>query len=179
MTLYPVLTLALSAMLAVILLSAASHKLKAPQRFRRQLDDYALLPQGSLGIATRAVPALEITLAVLLLIPALRVFGALGAALLLAGYAGAMAINLRRGRSDIDCGCSGPGMERPLSSALLWRNALLVLMALLAALPANQLPLGGFDLFLVGACSLVGLILYTSVEGLLTNQPRLNALQGK
>ncbi|MDT0500006.1 MULTISPECIES: MauE/DoxX family redox-associated membrane protein [unclassified Halomonas] len=179
MTLYPVFTLALSAILAVILLSAAMHKLRAPQRFRRQLDDYALLPPGSLRIVARTVPALEIALAILLLTPALRVVGALGTALLLGGYAGAMAINLWRGRSDIDCGCSGPGMERPLSPALLWRNALLVLMALLAALPTHTHPLGGFDLFLILACSLMGLMIYTSVEGLLANRPRLNALQGK
>nr|WP_298249319.1 MauE/DoxX family redox-associated membrane protein [uncultured Halomonas sp.] len=179
MTLYPVFTLSLSVILAVILLSAAMHKLRAPQRFRRQLDDYALLPRGSLGVAARMMPAVEIALATLLLIPALRVVGALGTALLLSGYAGAITINLWRGRSDIDCGCSGPGMERPLSSALLWRNGLLVLMALLAALPTHSHPLGGFDLFLILACSLVGLMIYTSAEGLLANRPRLNALQGK
>ena len=45
---------------------------------------------------------------------------------LLALYAGAMAVNLARGRRDLDCGCAGPGVRRPVGEGLLIRNGALI-----------------------------------------------------
>jgi uncharacterized membrane protein len=173
---HPILALSLSLFLAVILLSAASHKLRARDRFARQLADYALLPESTIGWVARLLPALEVLVGVALLVPALRTVGAIAAALMLVLYSAAIAINLLRGRRDIDCGCSGPGLERPLGAPLIVRNAVLLGMAALVALPASHAALHGFGLFLIAACVATGLMLYTATEGLLANQPRLDSL---
>lgn len=175
----PVLAVIFSLVLAVILFAGASHKWRAPHRFARQIDDYALLPGPAVAFAARVVPVLEVLIGLALLVPGLRAWGAAGAALLLALYTGAIGINLFRGRRDIDCGCSGPGLERPLSPALLVRNGVLIVMAVIAALPAGAVALHGFGLFLIGASVAAILILYTAIEGLLTNQPRLKSLSGR
>ena len=176
---HPIVAVAFSLVLAVILFAGASHKLRAPHRFARQIDDYALLPGAAVALAARAVPVVEVVIAIALLVPGLRAWGAASAGLLLALYTGAIAINLFRGRRDIDCGCSGPGLERPLSPALLVRNGVLMAMAVIAALPADAAALHGFGLFLIGASVAAILILYTATEGLLTNQPRLKSLSGR
>ena len=176
---HPIVAVSCSLVLAVILLTGASHKLRAPHRFARQIDDYALLSGNAVSLAARALPVLEVLIAVALLVPGLRAWGAASAGLLLALYTAAIAINLWRGRREIDCGCSGPGLERPLSSALLVRNAVLIAMAVLAAVPSTTAVLHGFGLFLIGASVAAVLILYTATEGLLTNQPRLKSLSGR
>lgn len=176
---YPIIAVSCSLVLAVILLTGASHKLRAPHRFARQIEDYALLSGPAISVMARALPVIEGLLAIALLVPGLRIWGAAGAALLLALYTGAIAINLWRGRRDIDCGCSGPGLERPLSPALLARNGVLITMAVLAGLPTGAAALNGFGLFLIGASVAAVLILYTATEGLLTNQPRLKSLSGR
>lgn len=176
---HPIFAVAFSLVLAVILFAGASHKLRAPHRFARQIDDYALLPGTAVAFAARAVPVVEVLIGLALLVPGLRAWGAASAGLLLALYTGAIAINLFRGRRDIDCGCSGPGLERPLSPALLVRNGVLIVMAVIAALPAGAVALHGFGLFLIGASVAATLILYTATEGLLANQPRLKSLSGR
>jgi len=77
-------------------------------------------------------------------VPATRRGAGVAACLLLALYGGAIAVNLCRGRSRIDCGCSaGPQF---LSPWMLLRNGLLVLAATGVALPSAARPLGGADL---------------------------------
>jgi len=88
----PIYPIVCALALAVVLASAASHKLRAPQRFARQLEDYALVPQALLPLLTRLVPLLEAALALGLLLPACRAWAAVGAALLLIAYAAAIGI---------------------------------------------------------------------------------------
>lgn len=164
---------------AAILFAAASHKLRAPHRFSRQLEDYDLLPGAVVGSFARVLPWVELSAAFVLLVPGLRALGAVLAALLLVSYSGAIAVNLWRGRLDIDCGCSGPGLERPLNAALLIRNTVLLGLVGLAALPVGDLSMQLPQLLLVTICVLVSLILYTAVEGLLTNAPRLKSVTGE
>jgi len=165
--------------LAVILTSAAVHKLRTPARFARQLDDYALLPQALLAPLTRAIPLLEAALALGLVLPAWRNVAALGAAALLALYALAMALSLWRGRGGIDCGCSGPGQMQPLRPALLLRNAGLIALALIAAQAPLPRPFGVLDWGLVLFAGSTLVLLYTAIDTLLANAPRLGALNGK
>jgi len=165
--------------LAVILASAAAHKLRAPARFARQLGDYALLPQALLSPMARLIPLLEAALALGLLLPASRLWAAFGTAALLAAYALGIAINLWRGRKDMDCGCSGPDQAQPLRPALLLRNATLVALALLAAWPPLPRVLGMADMLVAVTASAVLVLLYTASDTLLANAPRLAALNGK
>ncbi|MGH8484087.1 MAG: MauE/DoxX family redox-associated membrane protein, partial [Pseudomonas sp.] len=85
----PILILASAIIVAVILASAATHKLRAPARFVKQLEDYQLLPQALLKLVARSLPLVEIGVAFALLVPASRPTAALLAAALLALYAAA------------------------------------------------------------------------------------------
>lgn len=179
MPLDPILIHACALALAAILATAATHKLRAPRWFAAQLEAYALLPTALLAPVARALPLVEGAVAVALLLPASRSVAALAAAALLAVYAGAIAVNLWRGRRDIDCGCAGPGESQPLRPVLLSRNAALLGLALLAALPPLPRDLGAFDGFVAIAAAAVLLLLYAAADGLLTNAPRLLKLTGR
>lgn len=175
----PIYIIASAVIVAVILASAATHKVRAPARFTQQLDDYQLLPQALLKLVARGLPLLEIGVAFALLVPASRPSAALLAAALLALYAAAIGINLWRGRADIDCGCSGPDQAQPLRPVLLARNAVLVALALVAGIAPQARDLGFFDGFVVIAASVVTLLIYAAAESLFANGPRLLKLIGR
>ncbi|MGX5218970.1 MULTISPECIES: MauE/DoxX family redox-associated membrane protein [Pseudomonas] len=175
----PIFVIACALTIAVILASAATHKLRAPSTFANQVEDYQLLPKVLVSPLSRLIPVLELVIALGLLIPASRALAAPAAAALLMGYAAAIAINLWRGRSDIDCGCSGPDQAQPLRPILLARNAVLALLAIIASLSAHSRDLGAFDAFVVIAAAAVALLIYSAAEGLLANGPRLAKLIGR
>lgn len=179
MPLDPILIHACALALAAILATAATHKLRAPRWFAAQLEAYALLPQALLRPVARALPLLEGAVALGLLLPFSRTAAAVAAGVLMAVYAGAIAVNLWRGRRDIDCGCAGPGESQPLRPLLLLRNAALLGLALLATLPPLPRELGLFDGFVALAAAAVLLLLYAAADGLLTNAPRLLKLTGR
>jgi len=148
--------------LALVFAGAAAHKLRDRSGFQDVLAAYDLLPPllvpwmvGGLGLA-------EVAVAVGLVgqwPPA-----ALAAALLLAVYAVAMAVNLGRGRRLRDCGCGG--RIRPLSWGLVARNVLLVAVSLALLMPSGEralVPLDGFT----ALCALAALAaLQGAVDGL-------------
>lgn len=179
MPLDPILIHACALALAAILATAASHKLRAPRWFASQLEAYALLPAGLLQPVTRLLPLLEGAVALGLLLPASHSAAALAAGVLMLAYGAAIAINLWRGRRDIDCGCAGPGESQPLRPVLLLRNAALLGLALLAGAPSLAREIGLFDGFVAIAAAAVILLLYAAVDGLLTNAPRLLKLTGR
>ena len=115
----PIFIIASAIAIAVLLASAATHKVRTPARFARQLADYQLLPASLVRPVARLVPLLELAIAFALLVPVSRGWAALSAASLLALYAAAIGINLWRGRRDIDCGCAGPDQAQPLRPVLL------------------------------------------------------------
>jgi hypothetical protein len=175
----PIFVIAAALAVAVILASAATHKLRAPARFANQVEDYQLLPRSLVRPVARLLPFVEVAVAFALLVPASRGTAALAAAVLLAGYAGAISINLWRGRRDIDCGCAGPEQAQPIRPVLLARNAVLVSLALVASLAPLSRELGIFDSFVVIAASAVALLLYAAADGLMANGPRLLKLIGR
>ncbi|MVV48710.1 methylamine utilization protein MauE [Pseudomonas sp. PB120] len=175
----PIFIIASALAISVLLASAATHKLRAPARFAKQLADYQLLPDAVVRPVSRVIPVLELALAFALLVPVSRTCAALGAASLIALYAAAIGINLWRGRRDIDCGCAGPDQAQPLRPVLLLRNSVLVGVALLtSALPAVR-DLGFFDGFVTVAASAVALLIYAAADGLLANSPLLLKLIGR
>lgn len=175
----PVFMLAGAIAVAVILASAAAHKLRAPARFLDRLEAYRLLPKALLKPVARSLPLVEMGIAFALLAPASRSTAGLLAAALLAFYAAAMGINLWRGRADIDCGCSGPDQAQTLHPLLLLRNAVLVALAVVTSLAPNARELGLFDGFVALAAAAVFLCIYAAAEGLLANAPRLFKLIGR
>jgi hypothetical protein len=94
------------------------------------------VPEAIVPALARAFAAIETAIAAALLVPSSAASAGSAAAALLALYSFAVAINLARGRREIDCGCSA--RPQPLSRGLLVRNAALAAAALLAALPATS-----------------------------------------
>lgn len=135
-----VLTIAAGWALAGILLLAAAHKTRHYLAFQGILNQYRLLPEYLLPVAAPLIITLEAVIGLALLAPANVVPQAatgLMATLLLCLYTGAIAINLARGHTAIDCGCGGA--PTPLSGWLLTRNGLLLGLAWAAATaPASQ-----------------------------------------
>jgi hypothetical protein len=102
-----------------------------------------------------------VVVAISLLLPLYR-WAALGAVALLVLYSVAIAINLVRGRREIDCGCFGPAARVPLSGGLVARNALLIGAAALVSLPVGARPLVWVDAFSVIVVVAVTTILWIS-----------------
>jgi len=126
MTLDPVFGMLLLGAFALLFGSASLHKWRNLQRFDEVFAAYGLVPPALRPLA-RGVPLLESAIALGLLGSASRRIACTGGALLLLCYAAAMAVNLRRGRRDIACGCGGPDERRPIAPFMVWRNGLLAL----------------------------------------------------
>ena len=132
----PVAVGAIVGALALILFAAAWHKFSEPDVFAGALQAYQLLPAAAVNPVARVLPWLEAGIGVAMLVPATRDPALLAFAALILGYAAAMAINLLRGRRQIDCGCGGE--VHPLSWGLLLRNGVLAVAALAVAGPAIE-----------------------------------------
>lgn len=176
----PALELVLRGALALLLGAGAVQKARDLASFRAAIEGYELLPARAAAVAAAGFAGLEAVLAIGLLAPAAAGLrpAALGvAALLLALYAVAIAINLARGRREIDCGCSGPAAHIPLSGWLLARNAVLIGAALACSGGASARPLGAVDaLTIAGAITLLALA-WTALHGLLAYSAALARMQ--
>lgn len=139
---------------------AGVHKLRFRPYYRQLLTAY--VPQAQLAAVLVTLLALaEISLALLLLLPGGRPPGLLGAVVLLGLYAAVMGWQLRRGRGDLDCGCSGPGALK-ISPALVLRNLLCAALAgSVIAVPGHVFDsIGAAVLSLVLGCAVAGLYLF-------------------
>lgn len=154
----PVLQLASRLAVAALFALAAAHKLRAAAQFRAQLAAYRLLPDRLVGVASWALPLAELAIAAALLVPAVAAPAAAAAAGLLSLYSAAIAINLRRGRSAIDCGCGGRGT--PLSQALVLRNAALLVVVVAAGSEAQPRPLVWLDAVTIASATGASLLLF-------------------
>jgi hypothetical protein len=172
----PVFALVARLALALLFASAAAHKLRDLDAFRAALAGYRLVPERALGAAAFALVALELVAAAGLV--ASRAFGVLALALL-AAYTAAIAVNLARGRREIDCGCFGPAARQPLSGALLLRNATLLGAAALACAPVAGRALSWIDAFSIAGGVSFAALAFASQNALIANAPRLRALRGR
>jgi hypothetical protein len=169
--------LILRVLLAFILGRACLHKWRALPHFVQQLRAYRLVPAALTSPVAMALALAETITAVTLLNP-MWALPALAAASLFASYGAAMAINLLRGRSDVDCGCGGPlAARRTIDWTLVVRNAGLTMLALLALLAfSTQAPARDASLFLVIVpASAAALLLYETAEQALANRQRVLA----
>ena len=164
-------TVALS--VAVLFAVSAAHKLQDRTRFREVVRHYQLLPQRIVPLAAATVIVLELFTALLILLVATRPIGALLAAGLLLAYATAMAINLGRGRVNLDCGCLGIGRRHAVRWWMVGRNLVIAVFALIAAQPMMVREITALDAVTV-VCAAVSLaFLYTAhnVLGALARSP--------
>lgn len=174
----PIISTSAALALSVIFASAASHKLRKPHWFRRQVEEYRLAPSFLTPVIALGLPVAELLVAIGLLWPTSRQYAASVALALIAAYALAIGINLLRGRHDMDCGCSGPAMRQPLHPMLLLRNFFLGVLALGALFPVLQRTVSLHDNFVMIAAGTVAVLLYAAADLWLANRPLLLKLSG-
>ena len=168
----PAIALALALGLAALLAASALHKARTLPSFVEVVRHYRLAPDFAAPFLAILIAALEAALAAGLLAPGMRALAGIGAAALFALYAGAIGFNLMRGRVDIDCGCSfGPSGDR-LTPALLARNVVLVLAAVIVASPTTGRALGAFDFAGAALFALSAAAMYMTFEKLRANAIR-------
>lgn len=167
----PLLDTVFAIALSGLFATTAAHKFREGLRFEAQLAEYRLVPEALVPVAARGLAVFETILALALLVPASRDLAGLAGGALLALYAGAIAINLLRGRDHIDCGCGDAATL--LSPWLLLRNAALVALAAVVALPETSRALGVLDWVLVVLGVIALALLWAVVELLLANASAL------
>jgi hypothetical protein len=157
--------------LALVMFAAAWHKLSEPDMFAGSLGAYRLLPPALVAPVARVLPYVEAALGVAILVPATRPAALVLLAVLLLAYGAAMAINLLRGREDIDCGCGGA--THPLSWGLVARNGVLAAAALLASRPTLERSMDWIDALTLVLGVLSFYALYLMADELLRQASRL------
>ena len=114
----------------LVFLLAAAQKASHWRILPGVIANYRLLPRKTVTPAAALLPPLETIVAILLLGALAMPWTALASIALLAIFAAAMAVNLRRGRSAIDCGCGQSFLAQTLSWTLVARNAALAALLL-------------------------------------------------
>lgn len=156
---------------ALVLFGAAWHKLSEPNAFLSALAAYRIVPPAVLDPIAKAVPWMEIAIAAGLLVPVTRVGALFAAGMLFLAYGGAIAINLLRGRSYIDCGCGGAA--HPLSWGLVVRNAVLAAAALAVTTPTSDRAFDWLDAVTLVAGVLAFYVAYLMADELLRQASRM------
>ena len=165
---------------ASLLASAAVHKIRDFDRFSAVFAAYRIAPAGALRALAPLVPAAELSLALALPWPPTHRFAGLAAAALIGLYAAAIALNLARGRRDLDCGCGGPRDRRHIAAWMVWRNALIAALLIAAAmLPWSARALAGADVATLGGGLIAAIVLYRTLDRLMGEvMPKGLAIRG-
>lgn len=137
---HPIFIIVAAGLLVGVFLRGAAHKFLDSTWFAHTLAEYRILPDRLAVQAAGLLLAAEAAVALGLVLPWTRAVAAAGAAALLAIYGVAIAINLLRGRTRIDCGCGGAGQG--LSWYLVLRNAVLIGFAFITAQSPTAVDVG-------------------------------------
>jgi hypothetical protein len=158
--------------LAAIFALAAITKLRALDEFVGVVHNYRVLPEILVRPVAYGLPPLEAAIALGLLIAPTRTPAASGAAALLVVFSLAMAVNLVRGRVEIDCGCFASALRQRIGWSLVARNLVLIGLALLVLRsPGSARMLTWLDLLTVGTAALGALLLYLAFTQLRSLAP--------
>jgi len=179
----PLLLRIISLGFALLFLIAAAHKFGNIKHFQASFEGYKIVPKNLSGLVTKTIPPLELLLGIAWLsfsVFALesRIITALSIGLL-TSYALAIAINLKRGRQYIDCGCSfsskEAGSSQQISLGLLYRNIFLIAIAICCLLPATDRSLLIVDFIGLFFSALALTLLYGTYNQLLNNSNAINS----
>jgi uncharacterized membrane protein YphA (DoxX/SURF4 family) len=163
---------------ALLLAAAGAHKLRALRQFKDILEAYRVLPSAAARRLAWLVPCLELTAAMALLGEGTRRAAVLAAIGIWLAYAAAIALNLARGRRDLDCGCGAARDRRPIAPWMVWRNLLLAAGLGLCALPWSARRLDPSDFLTLAGGLAVCVMLYSAVDRLLGDvAPRAQAMR--
>lgn len=108
--------------MGLVFLSAAIGKMRSWPQFHGVVANYRLLPEWLIVPVAYGLPPVEAVVGAALLLHVPSAVPQWAAIALLVSFAVAMAINLRRGRHDIDCGCFQSTLRQHLSGTLVARN---------------------------------------------------------
>jgi len=117
----------------LVLLVAGLSKVIAVRRFVDAVWAYRLLPEAAVVVVGRALPWAEVIVGVTVIFGILLPWSALGALGLYMLFGTAIAINVVRGRRNIDCGCFGSMRREHLTWWLVGRNSALAGLAILGS----------------------------------------------
>jgi hypothetical protein len=157
---------------ALLWLSVSLHKLRDLGAFERAVAGYALLPAVAVRPFARCLAGFELALGLGCLVPGAAIIALPAGATVLALYTVAVLANLARGRRGVDCGCGGPGGPQPLSAGLVVRNLALVVLMLVASLPASGRALHWIDAVTIGAGVAWLALVHAGVDVLLAHAVR-------
>ena len=173
----PFVQLVAAGAIAIVFARAIVEKSSNFVIYAATLRDYRLIPEGLAPFAAVCVFVAEISTVAFLVMPETRGFGAVCAMALLALYAIAMALALRAGREEIECGCGGEGQI--VSWALVARNVALIGVAALMLAPASQRALASFDHAQVVCAILIFWIALATVEKTIESQSAVRRLRAQ
>lgn len=179
----PLLFRLISFLMALLFGLAAMHKLNDATGFRGILAAYDVLPSAWVSPIAFAIPMLEIALGFAWLFAWRPELISLASVLLLSSYVLAIGINLLRGRSYIDCGCSFSSVNasgddnsvQQLSVWLIYRNLLLIGLAYSAGLEVGTRSIGTLDYFSLVAALLALAFVYAAFNQLLINHNAIDS----
>lgn len=161
LTSLPILDLFLQFLLGLVFAGAAISKIQHTDEFHGVVRNFRLVPEPLDGVIAHVLPWLELAIAASLFTGIATHLSAAAAGLLLIVFAVAIAINIFRGRTEIDCGCFRQGMRQRLSWALVARNLVLCAAAFwIAAQPAWSVPMGALDIVIAALAALAVLLIY-------------------
>lgn len=148
-------------------------------RYRAQLpgviSNYRLLPAKLVPAVSWLLPPMELAIGIALPVPTAT--SALAAGVLLGLFTAALVINLARGRTHIECGCFQTELRQELDWALVWRNGVLLVIAVYSALFPVRPPL--FITALAVLFGLVSYVLYQALNALGANRSALRSLAAR
>ena len=157
----PMIDLFLRFLLALVFAVAAISKLQNADEFHGVVRNFRLLPEAVDGAFAAALPWVELVIAASLLLGIATLASGAIAGVLLLVFAAAIAINIVRGRTEIDCGCFRQGMRQRLNWALVARNIALCAAALwVAAQPGWVRTVGAHDLVIAALAAASVAIIY-------------------
>lgn len=154
----------------MVFVHAGASKLQHRDVLAGIVANYRLLPEAMVAPVARALPVAEIVIGLVLLAGGSRI-AVLPAALLLWIFAAAMAINIRRGRTHIDCGCGRSHLRQTLSWWLVARNLALSAIVLPRLLPAPMLGWPELATAVAGGASLFLIVVLFNAIGTLSASP--------
>jgi uncharacterized membrane protein YphA (DoxX/SURF4 family) len=173
--LLPILALAARVCLGLVFLVAGIQKMRHWQVLEGVISNYRLLPFALVKPAASVLPVFELLLGAALLAGFASAVAAATAILLLLVFAAAMAVNIRRGRTHIDCGCHQSFLRQTLSPVLVVRNVVLAALLLPAALVGAPLTPA---IWAVGIGAGIAFFLFYVMANVITSLPVLdNSMQ--
>jgi hypothetical protein len=134
----PVVGLAGAVGVGLVFIQAGISKVRNRDVLPGVITNYRLLPDALVAPIAAMLPSFEIALGLALAVSGLAVF-AFGAIGLLLTFAVAMAINVKRGRTHIDCGCGRSQLRQAIGWPLVVRNVVMAALLLPALVPSGSI----------------------------------------